>query len=462
MIFTQGGTKAGVTCGALVLGASLLLGVTGVEWAPGPSAAHADSGDSEMLDRVVLRSGRVVTGRILEQDDRQIRVMVMISGIEAPATYSMSEVLKVERGVVAPEGGEAESDDEFEDEDAARDRRSGDGPLVYRLELDGMLVAGQPLQGFPQRPVITPSTLEEALEDAASYDPEAVIVEFNAVASGGLNGVLLIETYGAVVEPFIDDGLNIVFWVEEAQGGASLLPFSAPTIYFKPDGRMGGLSGVGEIESGDEWVNKKLLSAALGHAVGMAIKGGYAPEIIRAMCVESNWLAVRFDSGRPEYIEHEPRDSDGEGWIVLSDNGEGEYADDEEKLEANDVLTLDADWAYRLGVSRGDFDRFDDLVWELGIDDDYVVERGKGTRILETAAERVERAIDSLIRIQQELEDLGNDQIGRRLNAMKRMKSLLAANSEVLDPSGNQRATIDIQIERIQEAMRQANNRRRR
>ena len=333
--------------------------------------------------------------------------------------------------------------------------------MVYRLDLDGMLIAGQPLAQFPPRPVITPSTLENALEDAASYNPEAVIIEYNAIAAGGLGGVLLIEDYGAVVEPFIEEGMNIVFWVEEAEGGASLLPFSAPTVYFKPDGRMGGLSEVGEIESGDEWVNKKLMSAALGHAVGMAIKGGYAPEIIRAMCVEPNWLSVRFDRGRPEYLEHEPRDSDGEGWIVLTDSGEGDYADDEEQLETNDVLNLDADWAYRLGVSEGDFERFDDLVWELGIDDDYVVERGKGTRILEEAADRVERAMDQLIRIRQELEDLRGGDPGRRLNAMKRMKSLMAANAEVLDPDGSRRAAIDIQIRQIRDAIRSANTRRR-
>lgn len=445
-----------------VLLAAVAVGVVETPWGVGPAVAQAEEG--EKLDRLVLASGRVVEGRILEEDADGVRIMVMLAGIEAPATYSAGEILKIERDVVAPKGGGVTADDE-DDFEIERDRSAGDGPVVYHMKLDGMLIPGSGIGGAPPEPVIAPSTLRRALEDAAAHDPEAVIIEFDVTSASGLGGVILVEDYGAIVEPFVANGMRVVFWVERATGGAGLLPFSAPEIYFKPDGEMGGLGQVGEIESGDDWVNRKLLSAALGHAAGMAIKGGYAPEIIRAMCVESNWLAARFDGGRVEYIEHEPRESDGEGWIILTDDGEGKNADDEEELDQNDVLNLRADWAYRLGVSKGEFDDLDDLVWELGIDDDYVVEEGKGTAILENAADQVERTIDAFIRLQQEIEDLGNRDGARVLNVMKRLSGLYAAQAEVLDPDGQQRAQLEIQIQQIREDIRRSNdrnNRRRR
>jgi len=447
----------------MVLGAAVALGgamaglPAGVE-SLGPRAAMADEG--EALDRVILTSGRVVEGRILEETAEAVRIMVMLAGIEAPATYSRSEVLKVERGVVKPAGGEAARGDDEEAADRA-DRVSGDGPVVYHLKLEGMLIPDTGISSFPPRPVIAPSTLTSALADAASFNPEVVVVEYDVAAAGGLGGVLLVEEYGAIVESFIEDGLRVVFWIEDAQGGASLLPFSSPEIFFQGGAELGGMGEVGEIDSGDEMVDKKLMSAALGHAVGMAIEGGYPPEIIRAMCVEANWLAVRFDRGRPEFIEHEPRSSDGEGWIVLTDDGEGQNADDETKLESNDVLNLTSDWAYRLGVSRGEFDQLDDLLWELGVDDDYVVEEGRGTAILESAADHVERTFDSFVRLQQELEDVGRGGAPRQLNILRRLSGLLAAQAEVLDPSGAARAQLEIQIEQLRDEIRRQNQRRR-
>lgn len=441
--------------------AGLALGVVGSDRVPGPRGAVAQDAAAKALDRVTLSSGRVVEGRILEETADTLRIMVVMMGIEAPTSYPRSEILKIERGVVVAAGAPDETAGGDRDDFGTRTRAGADGPVVYHLKLEGMLIPDSGIRSFPQEPVIAPSALTKALEDAASHHPEVVVLEYDVTAASGLNGVLLVEEYGEVVEPFIASGMRIVFWVENAEGGASLLPFSSPEIFFKPDARLGGLGAVGEISSGDEWVDKKLLSAALGHAVGMAIKGGYSPEIIRAMCVESNWLAVRFDGGRPAYLEYEPRPADGEGWIILADNGEGKNADDETKLDRNDVLNLDADWAYRLGVSKGAFDDIDDLLWEIGVDDGYVVEEGRGTSILERSAEQVERTFDSFIRLQEELEDLGRgrDSAARQLNILKRISGLLAAQAEVLDPAGSQRAQIEIQIEQLQLQIRQANDR---
>lgn len=449
-----------VLCLAVVV-AGAGMGLMGADLGPRPAVAE----NTAALDRVVLKSGRVVEGRILEEDDQTVRIMVMLSGIEAPATYRKSEVLSIERGV-APDPADAGAttthpDDDF---DATPERDRTGGPVVYSLKLDGMLISSQGIGSNPERPVIAPSTLRRALEDAASYHPEVVVVDYDVSAPSGLGGVLLAEDYGEVIEPFIEDGMRLVFWIKDASGGASLVPFSSSEIYFHPDATLGGLGAVGEIDRQDEWVNKKLLSAALGHAAGMAIRGGYSPEIIRGMCVEENWLAVRLDSGTPEYIEHQPRESDGEGWIILTDDGKGQNKDDSDKLEGNDVLNLDADWAYRLGVSKGAFDRLDDLVWELGVDDDYRVEEGRGTAILKDAAKQVERTVDSFIRLQQELAELPTTGNGaaRRVSLLKRLSGLLSAQAEVLDPSGNSRAQIEIQIQQTRDAVRRANQNRRR
>src|SRR6185295_3504780 len=97
---------------------------------------------------------------------------------------------------------------------------------------------------------------------------------------------------------------------------------------------------------------EKQISLRLGHAEGFAVKGGYNPLLIRAMARREMWLFWRLEGGSPVYLDHELRPEDGDGWILLSDDGQGQNKD-EFSFEGNDVLNFNAKIAYDLKVSKG-------------------------------------------------------------------------------------------------------------
>jgi len=446
---------------------ALAAGVTLQAPAMAQSSEEAEQSEAEPLDRIVLRSGRVVEGRVLEETDSAVRVMVVVAGIKAPTTYARADILKIERGVIpapASEQGAANGSTTSKPDSRGRSEEKpapGDA-VVYHLPVQGFFVnsIGDVRSVAERRAVLSPTPMREALDDAMEHDPDVIVLELAAGAPGGLNGVFVAETIGPLIQEVIDSGTRVVFWIQRATGGVGLLPFVGPEIYFKSDGRMGGLGGIGEFEGGDEVVNQKLIAASLGIAEGMAIAGGYEPVLIRAMAREELWLAVRFRGGEPEYITFEPRPSDGEGWIVLSDDGEGDN-EDEDEFEGNDVLNLDADWAYRLGVSKDTVDRLDDLVYELGVGRDYTVVKGRGQRILESWKDEIDRALDRILRLQRRLEEGGRGrgdraEVGANIRRLQELRSILTRYAEVFDPNGAQRAQIDVRIEALRQSLRDA------
>ncbi|MEC9374710.1 MAG: hypothetical protein VYC34_12735, partial [Planctomycetota bacterium] len=264
------------------------------------STAMAEESATEVKrekDTVYLRNGRVVEGRILSETDTEIRMMVNVAGIEAPTTFKKSDVLDIERGAAIEGAAGAAADDATSKSSmgtVTKETAKSDTAGVYMLELDGMFIGEGGLSGWPQRTILSPKSLRDALKDAKSHNPEVIVIKLDAEAAGGPAGVFVAEYIGPIFEELIyQDGQRVVFWVDQAVGGAGLLPFVCPEIYFTSEGIMGGLSGIGETDTGDSLVDEKLIGAYLGHAEGFAIKGGYDPKLIKAMSRIEEWLAVR-------------------------------------------------------------------------------------------------------------------------------------------------------------------------
>jgi len=432
--------------------AVLIPPIAGVVAPLGGSALAAP--DEAGLDTVILRSGRVVTGRILEETESHVRMIVVVAGIEAETTYARSEVLQITRG-------EADTQASAMDTPSPEGKPSGDAKSDDSASSNATKLYLLPLRGRIPRD-ISQTPLMDSIEDAKSMDVDILVVEMDAEAPGGAQGVFVAEDMGPIFEELVDSGMRVVFWIERAEGGAGLLPFVAPEIYFKTEGRMGGLGSIGETKSGDTMVDEKLIGAYIGHAEGFAIKGGYDPVLVRAMARKENWLAVRILGGQREYMERPPTPEDGDGWNILTDDGEGPNKD-ASSFDGNDVLNIDADWAYRLGVSKATVDLEEDLAWELA-GRDYVWLEGKAERLLKDWRDGVERYIDEFRRLQQRLEEVGgNDRegLGQRRRILEQMYSILTKYAEVLDPEGQQRAQIEVQLEELRHQLRSARERSR-
>ena len=196
-------------------------------------------------------------------------------------------------------------------------------------------------------------------------------------------------------------------------------------------------------------------------AEGTAIKNGYDPAIIRGMARQQNWLCYRFRHGRVEFLEHEPREIDGDGWVILTDDGKGDYKD-EMLTRGNDVLNLDAQTAREIELSKGTFDDIDDLVFSLGIRGEYDLIEGRAERNFEEWRDRVELALDQYLELNDDLNDVGRSrdsavkQLGKQRSILRKIRGLMSTYEEIMDPTGNDRAGIDIQLEQIREAILQA------
>lgn len=96
---------------------------------------------------------------------------------------------------------------------------------------------------------------------------------------------------------------KVVFWVKQAMGGAAFLPFMSDTMYFHPDGKIGGIQGIFLMfgGQGDRVVVEKQISLRLTTARGVAIQNGYDPRLIEAMTRGDYVLSYRLVGGRPVY-----------------------------------------------------------------------------------------------------------------------------------------------------------------
>lgn len=457
-------TIQALTAAALLVAGSIAAGPSAVARPETPAQTEAAS----TVDVVTFRNGRVVEGEILEKTGQQLKMRVVVAGISTVTTYDMSDVLLIEEDVsrgdaaaAAPAKADRKKDDD------KTERVTSDNPNAARIALINL--EGEFGRDISQTP------LERALQDAVSADPDVIILHMDTGQQrASFDGLFRAEAIAPVVEKVMASGHRVVFWIKRAEAGAAFLPLVCPEIYFEPDGRLGGIGTLQNFDIGDELVNEKQISLRLGHAEGLAITGGYAPELVRAMARSDYWLAVRFSGGQVQYMMQEPTAAQlNDGWIVLSDDGKGKNEDAMEsrvRQEGNDVLNLDAEWAQRLQVAKGAYADLDDLVFALGLGSDYTELDTGATEEMESWSDRVEQAIENLRRLNDEVEGdvarAGSTEeqrraLGVRMRNLRDMRGIMAAYSEVLDPEGQQRSQIDVQIEQVRQQIQQLNNRRR-
>ncbi len=204
-----------------------------------------------------------------------------------------------------------------------------------------------------------------------------------------------------------DEEPTIVFWVKNAMGSAAFLPFLSDTMYFHPEGRIGGIRGVYlQFQQGDEVVKEKLVAASLATAKGMVIASGYEPKIIEAMARGDYTLSYRLEGGRPVYLEREPQSTDE---FLLTNNalqeGKQDSIEDLARGRGTNWLTLDAETARVLGISKGTASSIDDLLFELGIARNYEMV-GDGDRIMNNWSDSIKRTEDALSRLWREYNEI--------------------------------------------------------
>lgn len=453
-----------------------------------PKKTGDDAKAESKLDQLIMASGAIVNGTIVEETKDEIKILVQLGAIKAsrPTTYNKADIVEIKRGLKPEEAAGGANlpttttkpkDKKPKDKVEALKAETGtdEGTKLYIADLEGLFgedVSQTPLQRlFEDVDRVFNDIIEEKGGDGIRkvVKPEmrekhVVVLRLDSQSNPqqGFDGIFRAEEIAPVIEEQIQKrGRRVVFWVQNAVNGAAFLPWISPEIYFESDGRMYFTSDLEDFSSGDEMVDEKLVSARFGHAEGFARDGGYDPILIKPMARSKYWLAVRFEGGEPVYLQHKPKPEDGPGWEILTDDGKGENED--KKLRGfNDLLQLDAEWAQKLKVSKGTVDTIDDLAFALGYEKNYKVVESKAKDVMGGWREEVRnfhRMVGQNGRLSREYGEVrveGNyaertKARGRQLQLLKQIRSLIIRYKEFADPGGNQVAQIDVLINTIEQ-----------
>ncbi len=380
---------------------------------------------AETTDQIIFRDGRIIKGIIAEETDSTVSMFVMVGSIRgaSPTVYNKTDILSVVRGTgedetVTEAGG---SSDPIDKPTAA----SPGGKVIYHIKLNGEF--GRDVNKTP---------LKQAVDAAKRYNPDYLLVEVDNLWEqfgqdlGDETASFDQFSIADQLEPILrqdlqthwDNPPEVVVWVKNAMAGAAFIPFFTPNVYFSSDGRMGGIGNLGGMfgSMGDEVVRDKQESLRLARAKGMAIASGHDPRIIEAMTMTEYVLYYTMDGGRPVYYTTaEP------GAELLTDDGKDGNADtmqEQVRSEGNDVLTLRAELAQKLGVSKGTADTVEDVLFYLGVLDNYELIEDPAERTLDRWAktiDRLERDIPRMFREYDEIQVQGDYNERKRARGAK-------------------------------------------
>lgn len=412
----------------------------------GGAAAPAKAEASESkLDVIIFRDGKKVECEILEETDSTVKVKVSVAGMVAETVYQKSEILAIQRGAGGPAAGAGKpaprpGTTTGRKPDAAKpDPIATDGvPTVYVIRCTGEF--GRDVSATP---------FAQVIEDVKKFQPDILVVEFDHVfgqygeeipdflySPGSFDQLETARQLSTMLTDRIRDDAEwtkkprLVGYIKKAMGAACFLPFVCPELYFHPDGLHGGVGGLEHIFDGvgDKVAQEKQYSLRLKRAEGLAEKGGHDPRIVRAMARMDYVLSYRMVGGKAEFLERMPETADE---FLLTDDGEEDRRDaaqDRLRYLGNDVLTLNAVTAEKIGLSKGTVSNLSELMYAMGYTREFNEVKGRSGEILKRWSEEVNRAeanLQRLFRQFQQVEVRAPGQYRERTAARTQQKSIL-------------------------------------
>lgn len=470
-----------LAAGIVALGAAAASVTAGSAFGQSSSDEGAQPATSTK-DKIILRDGRVLEGRILSENDQQIEFELVVAGIVGTRTVNRSDILNIVKASTPDTTPGKTPGDKTAPTGRVKPAATANADTSTKVYFI-------PLSGEFSRDVAL-SPMKRVMEDAKRLQPDILVVKLdcgfkifgNEMPEWSQNpGVYDQLELAREMEPMLTEQIqhdpewktkpHLVFWVKRALGGAAFLPFFCKEIYYTSDAKHGGIGYLDYLFAGvgDEVVREKQRSLRQGRLEGLAIMGGHPVEIIRAMARVDYVLSADFVGGKPVFRE------DLLGELPLSDDGnmqEGrrDTIDEIIRFTGNDVLTLTAATAERLGMSDGTVDTDDQLYDKLGVTRANPTAVGRAKDILEEWSKGVTEAEFSIRRLWREygkveVKDPGgyNERTaarGRRKAILKDILALLEKYGEAINPQeiqsypDNMKKKIHIDIEILEQEQR--------
>lgn len=450
-------------------------------FAPASAAAVSLLVADETEDVLVMRDGRVLRGRVLEEGRDSVLFELAVEGIRSQVRYARADIDAIRRNVpvekkdeAVPDrtdpgtGGRTERTPEAQTRrqrsfGARRVTRDDDVTRLYLIPMRGQF--GTDVSYEPYAAMI---------EDIRTHDPDYLVFTINSAdvaAEEPLDDLLTwarsrmgerspdrsfdgsgaLDMYRKIINIFRDELRDYpqIVWVHDSVGISSVLSLSWTDIYMKPTARFGGLGTSARnfmVVAHDQNMLGKYREAYVAWLKGFVEHSEHDLRLVDAMV-------------RPEYRLSATWQGRAVKWAL---DASGEYI-----VDNSDSATVNftARTAENFRISDGTAEDLDDLALLLGIREYRVVD-GKAEQIIDRHITDWRRAFDRSVaslrevqKIQQfgtggdQLQDLGRirQELQKVLSAMKRYD---AVDLRMQAEYGINTLFLEVMIEQIGEQIR--------
>lgn len=222
---------------------------------------------------VKLVNGQVITGEIIEKNDKQLVMSVRVANSEAKVGFQLEEIESIDDQVVVPADPIAEESDQGPGVRLGSLGTSGNNNYEV-IEIRGAI--GED---------IFAEAIHHALSRAKSRKVGTVVFLVDSNAPGSIDEA---RSIGRVLKRF-QASLKIHAIIKECRGPALVIPLMANSSHFMPGSTLTGLAGeVADID--DE--EATMLADLAYRAAGVAESRGKSPDLVRALINPADTVAV--------------------------------------------------------------------------------------------------------------------------------------------------------------------------
>lgn len=246
-------------------------------------------------DKITLKDGTVLEGRIEREGDGFVYLLVKIGSIENRRLILREDIRSIER---ESERADAAPAPETRPADRRAPRRT---PGQDAIPDGAVRVAFITLGEQPDKDMVGPFMNADALERSIEIlnklpdgqRPQIVVLHIN---SGG-GALIEIQKLSDVIQDKIKPKYQVVAWIESAISAAAMTAYTVEDIYFMSKGNFGAATGFFMQGNRAQAVEGRELEEVIFMMERIAARGGHPPIVMRAMQVEQELSADIDENG---------------------------------------------------------------------------------------------------------------------------------------------------------------------
>ena len=243
-----------------------------------PSASFA-------ADKVTLKDGTVLEGKITREGEGFLFIKIKIGSIEQEKLVATSDIKTIERDGAAKDPKSADDAKDKKDPAVAGDAKAGESKPAHSGATRVAILNFGPPSSWQDK-IGNTVGLEISVKAFADVVPklekakvDVVVIRVNSGGGLGLEVPKFQELFEKVYKP----KFRTVAWIESAISAAAMSPYVIEEIYFLPEGNLGACTGwYGNLQN-VEGVDLEEMLIMMEHASAL---GKRDPKIMRSMQIQ--------------------------------------------------------------------------------------------------------------------------------------------------------------------------------